>query len=442
MTDSGSAPGGFKVIFISLLLDLLAFTLILPLFPSLLEYYRSNGDEFYALLDNQVRLLGEKLGAPPEFNSVLFGGVLGSLFSFLQFISSPIMGSLSDHYGRRPLLLISTLGIAASYVVWMAAGSFKIFILARIVGGLFKGNISLSTAVVTDMSNNKNRAKGMALIGIAFSLGFILGPCIGAGFSAWARGRTGAWYVYPAACALLFALGDFFYLLLFFKETLGKREEDLRKAIKQSFTYINPLFLFRFESLEGSLSPLELSSLRSYGLVNFIYLFLYSGLEFTLTFLTHIRFNFNSMDQGKMFFFVGAVMAAIQGGYVRRRIPPGKEKANILRGLLLIVPSFAIVGLSRSVPVLYLGLGLYSVSTALVVPCLATLVSQFGEVHQKGVVLGVYRSLGALGRALGPLSASVLYWTVGPELCYCLGGLGLLIPYVILKRIPPKKKEA
>ena len=90
------------------------------------------------------------------------------------------------------------------------------------------------------------------------------------------------------------------------------------------------------------------------GRTYFLYLFLYSGLEFTLTFLTHLRFNFTSMDQGKMFLFIGILMACVQGGYVRK-IPPGKEKTMVLRGLLLIVPSFAIVGFAQNIPTLYVG---------------------------------------------------------------------------------------
>ncbi|CAB4063634.1 Major facilitator superfamily domain-containing protein 10 [Lepeophtheirus salmonis] len=393
MEPSSSSKSGFKIIFI--------------------KYYRKNNDDFYSLLNENIRYLGSKLGSPEEFNSVLFGGCLGSLFSFLQFISSPIMGSLSDHYGRRPLLLVSTIGIALSYCVWICAGSFKLFILARVIGGLSKGNISLSTAVGHVLEQD-------SLIG--------------------QKNRVGAWYVYPALCALLFSIADVLFLYFNFEETLTKRETDLKKSIRQALTYINPLSLFRFESLKNDLNENDYSCLKSLGAVNFLYLFLYSGLEFTLTFLTHIRFNFTSMQQGKMFLFVGVIMALIQGGYVRR-IPPGKEKSTVLKGLLLIVPSFAIVGLSRSIPVLYIGLGLYSVSTALVVPCLATLVSQHGDANQKGVVLGVYRSLGALGRAVGPIFASILYWAVGPELCYCFGGLGLLIPYIILKRVTIKPKK-
>lgn len=423
------------VIFVGLLIDLLAFTLILPLFPALLDFYRRNDkDGLYPFLERQVQFFQKILGAPEQFNTVLFGGFIGSLFSLLQFLASPIIGGMSDLYGRRPLLLISTAGIALSYGIWAMAGSFSIFVLARIIGGLSKGNVSLATAIVTDESTPKTRGRGMALIGIAFSVGFILGPIIGAFFSIWAKERTGAWYVYPALCALTLSVLDLIFLYVKFEETLPEKQrlKNLNQAIAQAFMYINPLSLFRFASLKN-LPKKEHESLQTLGLVYFLYLFLYSGLEFTLTFLTHIRFNFNSMDQGKMFLFIGLLMAVIQGGYVRR-IPQGKEKQMVLYGLLLIIPSFAIVGFAYNIFTLYVGLALYALSTSVCVPCMTTLVSSYGDANQKGIVMGVYRSLGALGRALGPVVSCTLYWLVGPEICYCVGGLALIGPYILLKR--------
>lgn len=107
--------------------------------------------------------------------AVLFGGLIGSWFSLLQYISQPIVGSLSDIYGRKPLLLICLTGICSSYFFWsLSSQMFSIFIISRTIGGLSKGNISLSTAIVTDVSDESNRGKGMALIGISFSIGFIV----------------------------------------------------------------------------------------------------------------------------------------------------------------------------------------------------------------------------------------------------------------------------
>ena len=129
-----------------------------------------------------MKLFGVRIGVPEgQFNSVLFGGLLGSLFSFLQFVASPMIGGLSDHFGRRPLLLLSTAGVAFSYALWVNASTFGLFVLARIIGGLSKGNVSLATAIITDVSTPKTRQKGMALIGIAFSIGFLVGPMVGAG---------------------------------------------------------------------------------------------------------------------------------------------------------------------------------------------------------------------------------------------------------------------
>ena len=93
----------------------------------------------YIFLFFQVKSFGAWIGADEQFNSVLFGGLLGSLFSFLQFVASPLVGGLSDHFGRRPLLLLSTAGVALSYALWANASTFGLFVLARIIGGLSKG---------------------------------------------------------------------------------------------------------------------------------------------------------------------------------------------------------------------------------------------------------------------------------------------------------------
>lgn len=109
------------------------------------------------------------------FLTALFGGLLGSWFSLLQFITMPMIGSLSDVYGRRVLYLVCLMGISLSYLLWnLSSGYFSVFVLFRTLGGLSKGNISLSTAIVTDVSTEEKRGKGFALIGIAFSVGFIV----------------------------------------------------------------------------------------------------------------------------------------------------------------------------------------------------------------------------------------------------------------------------
>lgn len=350
------------IVFFSLLLDLLAFTMILPLLPSLLEHYRVNDKlGIYTSLSNSVGYFRELVGAPERYTSVLFGGALGSMFSFLQFIISPIAGGLSDYYGRKPILLLSLFGIMSSYGLWAVSSNFGLFVLARFIGGLSKGNISLSMAIITDVSNKQNRGKGMALVGIAFSLGFILGPMIGAIFSRFSDKSSDHWFVFPALFAMCLAGLDILFCILMLKETLPleKRAKTVINSLSQAVEHISIKSLFRFDAVKN-LSKSDLESLKQLGFIYFIYLFLYSGLEFTVTFLMFHKFGFNSIDQAKMFLTTGVIMALLQGGVVRR-IKIEKMKQSAVLGLILIVPSFVIVGLARNVFWLYIGMSLFAV---------------------------------------------------------------------------------
>lgn len=426
------------MIFMSLLLDLLAFTVILPLLPSLLDHYRlhdSSGGLYPFLLD-KVRYFQQLVGAPDRFNSVLFGGFLGSLFSFLQFVASPLVGGLSDVYGRKPIMLLCVVGIAVSYVMWALSHSFAMFVLARIVGGISKGNVSLSMAVITDVSTSATRGFGMALVGVAFSVGFVVGPLIGAMFAKWAHTKAGYsdWFVVPALFSCTLATANILFLLLCYKESLPKekRAKSVARSLNQAVAYISIPALFKFTAVQN-ISNKDKKELQTLGLVYFVYLFIYSGLEFTLTFLTHHKFGFTSMEQGWMFFGIGLTMAVLQGSWIRR-VPPNATKKMATRGLFLIVPSFLCVSFASTASLLYVGLFLFAVSTAMVVPCMMTMASEFGTTAHKGTVMGVFRSLGALARAFGPVVASVAYWSLGSSVTYFCGGIALLWPWIVLHR--------
>lgn len=424
------------VVFSSLLLDLLAFTMILPLMPSLLDHYRLNDppNGLYSWLLHKVKYFQVLVGAPDHFNSVLFGGFLGSMFSFLQFFTSPIVGAMSDVFGRKPVMLLCLCGITFSYILWAMSHSFAMFVLARFVGGLSKGNVSLSMAIVTDVSTVAQRGMGMALVGIAFSVGFIIGPLIGAMFAKWSHTQEGDWFVMPALFALMLSVLDLMFVIFFYKESLPqeKRSKSVARSMSQALAYISISDLFMFTPL-GNLPKEKLTELRGLGLSYFVYLFIYSGLEFTLTFLTHHKFRYTSMQQGWMFCTIGLTMAILQGTWVRR-LPSHSMKKTALLGLLLIIPAFFCVGLASTQSLLYLGLLLFAVSTSMVVPSTMTLVSQFGSESQKGTVMGIFRSLGALARGLGPVIASVCYWSFGPLATYCIGGLALLWPWYYLRQ--------
>ncbi|XP_054342586.1 major facilitator superfamily domain-containing protein 10 isoform X4 [Pongo pygmaeus] len=419
------------VVFLGLLLDLLAFTLLLPLLPGLLESHGRAHDPLYGSWQGGVDWFATAIGMPVEkrYNSVLFGGLIGSAFSVLQFLCAPLTGATSDCLGRRPVMLLCLMGVATSYAVWATSRSFAAFLASRLIGGISKGNVSLSTAIVADLGSPLARSQGMAVIGVAFSLGFTLGPMLGASLPL----EMAPWF------ALLFAASDLLFIFCFLPETLPleKRAPSIALGFRDAADLLSPLALLRFSAVARGQDPPSgdrLSSLRRLGLVYFLYLFLFSGLEYTLSFLTHQRFQFSSLQQGKMFFLIGLTMATIQGAYARR-IHPGGEVAAVKRALLLLVPAFLLIGWGRSLPVLGLGLLLYSFAAAVVVPCLSSVVAGYGSPGQKGTVMGTLRSLGALARAAGPLVAASVYWLAGAQACFTTWSGLFLLPFFLLQKL-------
>ncbi|XP_030593849.1 major facilitator superfamily domain-containing protein 10 [Archocentrus centrarchus] len=425
-----------KIVFVILLLDLLGFTLILPLLPSILDHYAETGDGAYQSLQSVVDWFREVVGIPMEkkYNSVLFGGLIGSLFSLLQFLTSPVTGALSDCHGRRPMLMLTTLGLMSSYAVWAVSQSFSMFLLFRVIGGICKGNVSLCTAIIADLPCPKARNRGMAMIGIAFSLGFTVGPLMGAYFAISSRATGNVFYLTPALLALAFSTADLLFIWLMLPETLTKDVKASSSGCGDCRDLLHPLSLFYFAPVtkkKDGLSRNRTKSLQVLGLVYFCYLFLFSGLEFTLSFLTHQRFQFTSMQQGKMFFFIGVIMALIQGGYARR-IKPGDHIRAVRMAMVTLIPAFILIGLSWNITMLYAGLSLYSFAAAIVVPCLSTLVSDHGSASQKGTVMGILRSLGALARALGPVVSSSVYWIAGAQTCFLITSASFVVPLALL----------
>uniref|UniRef100_A0A8C4I6J7 Major facilitator superfamily domain containing 10 n=1 Tax=Dicentrarchus labrax TaxID=13489 RepID=A0A8C4I6J7_DICLA len=420
--DGGSLSSKvINIVFIILLLDLLGFTLILPLLPSILDHYAQTEDVVYQSLQSVVDWFREAVGIPMEkkYNSVLFGGLIGSLFSLLQFLSSPVTGALSDHHGRRPLLILTTLGLMSSYAVWAVSRSFSMFLLFRVIGGICKGNVSLCTAIVADLPCPKARNRGM--VGTDFLCHNVIG------FSDSCFLSLLFFRHYSAMIALL-ALG--------FSIASSSGFGDSRDLM-------NPLSLFHFSAVTRAKDPPSkerMQKLQVLGLVYFCYLFLFSGLEFTLSFLTHQRFHFTSMQQGKMFFFIGVIMALIQGGYARR-IKPGHHINAVRMAIIALIPAFILIGLSWNITMLYAGLALYSFAAAIVVPCLSTLVSDHGSASQKGTVMGILRSLGALARALGPVVSSSIYWIAGAQICFLLTSASFIVPLALLRAAGRLKEE-
>ena len=166
------------IVFLTVFIDVVGFSIIFPLFPAMLDYYlKLDGKE--SLIGSLVAWLDQFAGGDTNAVATLFGGVVGSLYGFLQFVFAPIWGAYSDRHGRRPTLIFTLGGIVLANLIWVFAGSFALLVLGRALGGIMAGNISTASAVAADITTGKNRASGMILTGVALGLGFILGPAIG-----------------------------------------------------------------------------------------------------------------------------------------------------------------------------------------------------------------------------------------------------------------------
>ena len=417
------------IIFLILFLDLVGFSIIFPLFPSLAKYYLEldPSNTFLRAILKIVDFMGDGTMSP----IVLFGGVLGALYSLLQFIFAPIWGTLSDRYGRKPILITSCLGLLLSYVLWFFSGSFTLLVIARFIGGMMGGNIGAATAVVADITTEENRSKGMALVGIAFALGFIIGPALG-GLLSLIRldllyPSLVSWGVNPFSTpALLASILSLIALLLVvfvYKETnLTKKSINTRTS--------NLLTLF---SQSGS------KSLNWINWSYFIFILAFSGMEFTLTFLALDRLGYSSKDNAYMFVFIGFILVLVQGGFIRRRAHKIGEKKVALLGLLLLIPGLIILIFSHSSFTLYCSLFFFALGSACITPCMTSLVSLFSSKADQGSNLGVFRSLGALGRVMGPLIASLLYWHQGAAITYSMAIFGILLAIALLKKAPNKQ---
>ncbi len=441
MTDKKRrSPMG--VIFLTLFLDLVGFSIIFPLFPSMLNYYlemEQGGTLLTNLLDWLHSISGTQPtdGVPSPQVVALFGGVLGSLYSLLQFLFAPVWGLASDRLGRRPVLLLTIAGIAVSYVLWFFSGSFTRLLISRLIGGIMSGNISAATAAIADVTTAENRAKGMGMVGAAFGLGFIMGPAIGGSLSladltemAPSLQRFGVNpFSIAAGAACLLSVLNFIWVYRKFDETLS---EEQRARARQSTRSFNPV---------RRLHTVNLPGVNTTNFANFLFIFSFSGMEFSLTFLAADRFDFGMLEIAALLSFAGLTLAFVQGGLIRR-LAPRYGEVNLARaGLVINIPGLVVIGTASQAWVLYAGVFIMSIGAAIIIPSLRTLASLYTPPDRQGEILGIFSSMGALARAGGPIIAGVIYWRFDSHSAYYAGAAFLVLPLLVTLSLPRPVKD-
>ena len=422
-------------IFLVVFIDLVGFSIIFPLFPAMLEWYLAQEGE--ASLIGQLVALLDALTPGDEPNrfltTVLFGGILGSLYSLLQFVFSPIWGRLSDRYGRRRILIFTVGGTAFSYLLWIFSGSFWLLLFARALGGAMAGNIAVATAAVADVTKPEERSRGMALVGFAFGMGFIVGPAIGGTASLLDLHAlipsAESWGLHPFSLPALLASG----LALFNWIWIARSFKETREGSVSGVTSERRRFAF---------FGLKVAGIRHAINVYLVLLIAFAAMEFTLTFLAVERLAYSPRELTLVFVFVGLVLAFTQGWFVRRYARRIGETRCILLGLILASLGLVMLSVAAGTGLFYTGLALLGMGIGITSPTLTALVSLYSDAESQGANLGAFRSAGALARAIGPFLGAIIFWSLGSFAAYLAGAVAIALACLLALRLPEPDRGA
>ena len=446
VTDStpatGSAPPrplSLGVIFLTLYIDLIGFSIIFPLVPDLLGHYLNLEGHTGVLgwLLAQTDALAHALGKDSNFAAVLFGGVLTSFFSVLQFVFAPFWGSISDRRGRRGVLLLTVAGNALGYLLWVCSGSFWLFLLSRIVSGAFSGNLSVATAAVADVTTRAERSRAMGIVGAAFGLGLVTGPTIGAltahinlleRHPSLARFGINPFSV-PALISFAFCIVNLLWISARFRETLSDsaqaeaREPRLRNPLRAIFALDDP-------------------AVRRANFVAFVFALAFVAMESSLTFLGAERFGYTARQNGMLMVFLGVCSIVTQGYIVRKLLTTVNELRVLTSGLIASAAGLLFIGFAPAAheSLLYVGLALLAMGSGLVNPSTTGLISLYTSQAEQGRVLGIFRSLGSLARAIAPVIAGVVFWMFGSASVFVAGAVLALGALALSYKLPKPVK--
>jgi MFS transporter, DHA1 family, tetracycline resistance protein len=382
-------------LFLTIFLDLLGFGLVIPFLPG----------------------IARRLGAG-DFMATMPGAV----FSIMQFLFIPIWGRLSDRVGRRPVLLWSIAASAIGMAMLGFAPTLIWLFVARIWSGIATANIAVAQAYIADVTTPERRARGMAIVGISFGLGFIFGPFIGGELSRFHPfGREGM--LPPLVAAGLSTIN----LLMAFR-TLPESLPPERRG--KSVRRASPI------DLAGFRAAISVPGIGVAVAINFMLFLWFSGMEQTFRLFTADGFGMSDAGTGRVFGLVGIVSALVQGGLVSRMVPRFGEARLIQGGLGIQALAFALLGMSplfgtSGKLALLVAAGLIALGSGLCSPTLPAFASRRASATTQGVTLGTLQSASALSRALGPIVGGALYAGIDPRAPYLVGAVGLALAAIL-----------
>jgi DHA1 family tetracycline resistance protein-like MFS transporter len=386
-----SGRAALAVLFATVFVDLLGFGIVIPFLP------------LYA-----ARLHVSAFGI----------GLILSSYSFMQLLCAPLLGSLSDHYGRRPIIMLGLLGSSVSYAIYGLAGSFALLLISRAVHGACAGTVATAQAYVADTTSETQRAHGMGMIGAAFGLGFVLGPALG-GLLGHSDLRV------PVFFAALLTLVNLIFAFVALPES---RRPAGRSRLSWAAGAM-PLIKLPRRLIRGRLSRLFL--------IAFLETSAMAAFEATFALMVPAIYGYGARGIGELLAFTGLLQAFTQG-YLLRKIVGRQGELRLLRvGVVAFAVGMAPMASLSDRALLWVLLASLSIGYGLASPSVASLISRSTEHHLQGEVMGVNQSALALARICGPLGAGFFYQVTGPAWVYLGGAVAALTALVLTRRVKP-----
>jgi multidrug resistance protein len=376
------------VMALTIFIDFAGFGIVLPLLP------------FWA----------ERLGA-----GAVGVGLILTLYALAQFIFTPVLGTLSDRYGRRPVILASLVIEALSLALSALAGSLAILLVARFIGGLGASNIGSAQAVVADVTPVEKRARGMGLIGAAIGLGFVVGPALG-GLLAPLGPAVPFWV------AMLVALANALLVLGFLPET--RRRETACATVPFTNRGIGGV-------LAGWRWVLRNPAVARLVVINLLFTVAFTAMEAVFPLFTQHSFGWKAIQNGYIFTYAGSVIVLMQGGLVGRLVKRWGERRLLIAGLGMLAAGLALLSWSTNLALLLVALGIVSIGDGAVTPVLSALLSCASPPTRQGETLGLAQGVAGLGRILGPLAAGSIFAIGGPGAPFMLGSVLVVLAVLI-----------
>ncbi|MDP4190853.1 MAG: MFS transporter [Bacteroidota bacterium] len=382
-------------IFMTVFIDLLGFGLLIPILPTF---------------------------ASKEIHVSDFAiGILFAVFSLVQFIFNPILGKLSDKFGRRPLILISLSSTCISYIIFSFSHSYLMLFISRLMGGFGGSNIGVAQAYIADITEKHERTKGMGMIGVAFSLGFVFGPFVGGILSHFG-------YQVVGFVSAGFSLTALAFTFLFLKETVQKSEGKLK---------LRDLKIFDLHFTKSVLSHPEIGSLV---FLFFIVTFSGANIYGTFALLSYKHYHFTDQQTGYLFGIMGISGALIQGGLIRILSEKISEKFLILAGTFILIFGLGLIPYGGNFLGLAIVMCVLSLGTGILQPTLLSMVSKYSPEKEQGAILGLNQSLSAFARVLGPLWGGFAFDFLGFQFPFLTGGAFMVLTFLFCLYLFNSKK--